>query len=93
MRLPLVAFKVSNASKTYAAIVGIAGMPATEMAEALHACSRLDHVSPVESLRFGHNMTDLAGLMKISNKLPPVLMREYRDTSALMAVFTRHATG
>ena len=85
------AFKVSNAPKTYAAIVGIAGMPATEVAEALRACSRLDHVSPVESLRFEHNMTDLACLMKISNKLPLVLMREYRDTSALMAVFTRHA--
>ena len=87
------AFKVSNAPKTHVAIVDIAGMPATEAAEALRACSRLDHVSPVEGLRFGHNMTDLASLMKISNKLPPVLMREYRDTSALMAVFTRHAAG
>ena len=27
--------------------------------------------------------------MKVSEKLPPVLMREYRDTSELMAVFTR----
>ena len=85
------AFKVSNAPKTHVAIVDIAGMPATEAAEALRACSRLDHVRPVESLRFEHNMTDLACLMKISNKLPLVLMREYRDTSALMAVFTRPA--
>jgi len=27
--------------------------------------------------------------MKVSEKLPPVLMRKYRDTSELMAVFTR----
>ena len=30
--------------------------------------------------------------MKVSEKLPPVLMREYRDQAELMAVFTRPAT-
>ncbi|MEP6825119.1 MAG: ATP-binding protein, partial [Ramlibacter sp.] len=39
-----------------------------------------------------HNITDLADLMKVSEKLPPVLMRKYRDHSELMAVFTRPAT-
>jgi SpoVK/Ycf46/Vps4 family AAA+-type ATPase len=43
----------------------------------------------VENLISEHNITDLADLMKVSEKLPPVLMRKYRDTSELMAVFTR----
>jgi replication-associated recombination protein RarA len=30
--------------------------------------------------------------MKVSEKLPPVLMREYRDRAELMAVFTRPAS-
>jgi hypothetical protein len=33
----------------------------------------------VENLISEHNITDLADLMKVSEKLPPVLMREYRD--------------
>jgi len=43
----------------------------------------------VENLISEHNITDLADLMKVSEKLPPVLMREYRDHNELMAVFTR----
>jgi SpoVK/Ycf46/Vps4 family AAA+-type ATPase len=43
----------------------------------------------VENLISEHNITDLADLMKVSEKLPPVLMREYRDQNELMAVFTR----
>ena len=45
----------------------------------------------VENLISEHNITDLADLMKVSEKLPPVLMREYRNESELMAVFTRPA--
>ncbi len=45
----------------------------------------------VENLISEHNITDLADLMKVSEKLPPVLMREYRSQSELMAVFTRPA--
>jgi SpoVK/Ycf46/Vps4 family AAA+-type ATPase len=43
----------------------------------------------VENLISEHNITDLADLMKVSEKLPPVLMRQYRDQAELMAVFTR----
>jgi len=45
----------------------------------------------VENLISEHNITDLADLMKVSEKLPPVLMREYQTQSDLMAVFTRPA--
>jgi SpoVK/Ycf46/Vps4 family AAA+-type ATPase len=46
----------------------------------------------VENLISEHNITDLADLMKVSEKLPPVLMRQYRDQAELMAVFTRLST-
>ena len=91
LRSLLVEFKVSNAPEAYAAIADIAGVPATEVAEALRAGSRLERIGMVENLISEHNITDLADLMKVSDKLPPVLMREYRDTSELMAVFTRPA--
>ena len=91
LRSLLVEFKVSNAPEAYAAIADVAGVKALEVAEALRAGSRLERIGMVENLISEHNITDLADLMKVSEKLPPVLMREYRDSSELMAVFTRPA--
>jgi SpoVK/Ycf46/Vps4 family AAA+-type ATPase len=89
LRSLLVEFKVNNAPEAYAAIAEIAGVNATEVGEALRAGSRLERIGLVENLISEHNITDLADLMKVSEKLPPVLMREYRDENELMAVFTR----
>src|SRR3954467_12160822 len=89
LRSLLVEFKVNNAPEAYAAIAEVAGVNASEVGEALRAGSRLERIGLVENLISEHNITDLADLMKVSEKLPPVLMREYRDQNELMAVFTR----
>ncbi|WP_397410903.1 ATP-binding protein [Polaromonas sp.] len=89
LRSMLVEFKVSNAPEAYAALAEVAGVKPNEVAEALRAGSRLERIGMVENLISEHNITDLADLMKVSEKLPPVLMREYRDQNELMAVFTR----
>ncbi|HYW55597.1 MAG TPA: AAA family ATPase [Polaromonas sp.] len=89
LRSLLVEFKVNNAPEAYAAIAEVAGVKAIDVAEALRAGSRLERIGMVENLISEHNITDLADLMKVSEKLPPVLMREYRDQNELMAVFTR----
>ena len=89
LRSILVEFKVNNAPEAYAAIAELAGVNASDVGEALRAGSRLERIGLVENLISEHNITDLADLMKVSEKLPPVLMREYRDQSELMAVFTR----
>jgi SpoVK/Ycf46/Vps4 family AAA+-type ATPase len=91
LRSLLVEFKVNNAPEAYAALADIAGVKASEVGEALRVGSRLERIGMVENLISEHNITDLADLMKVSEKLPPVLMREYRDQSELMAVFTRPA--
>ncbi len=91
LRSILVEFKVNNAPEAYAAIAELAGVNASEIGEALRAGSRLERIGLVENLISEHNITDLADLMKVSEKLPPVLMREYRDRAELMAVFTRLA--
>jgi len=91
LRSLLVEFKVSNAPEAYAAIADVAGVKAPEVAEALRPGSRLERIGMVENLISEHNITDLADLMKVSERLPPVLMRKYRDRSELMAVFTRPA--
>ncbi|MFO1340416.1 MAG: AAA family ATPase [Burkholderiaceae bacterium] len=88
----LVEFKVSNAQEAFAMLARVAGVDEREVAEALRAGSRLERIGMVENLISEHNITDLADLMKVSEQLPPVLMREYRDPSDLMAVFTRPAT-
>jgi SpoVK/Ycf46/Vps4 family AAA+-type ATPase len=88
----LVEFKVSNAQEAYAAIAAVAGVNEAEVAEALRAGSRLERIGMVENLISEHNITDLADLMKVSEQLPPVLMRQYEGPSDLMAVFTRPAT-
>jgi len=87
----LVEFKVSNAQEAYAAIASVAGVNETDVAEALRAGSRLERIGMVENLISEHNITDLADLMKVSEQLPPVLMRKYEGPSDLMAVFTRPA--
>ena len=92
LRSILVEFKVNNAPEAYAAIAEVAGVNAAEVGEALRAGSRLERIGLVENLISEHNITDLADLMKVSEKLPPVLMRQYRDQSELMAVFTRPST-
>jgi SpoVK/Ycf46/Vps4 family AAA+-type ATPase len=87
----LVEFKVSSAQEAYAAIAAVAGVSETDVAEALRAGSRLERIGMVENLISEHNITDLADLMKVSEQLPPVLMRKYEGPSDLMAVFTRPA--
>jgi SpoVK/Ycf46/Vps4 family AAA+-type ATPase len=87
----LVEFKVSNAQEAYAALASVAGVSASDVAEALRVGSRLERIGMVENLISEHNITDLADLMKVSEQLPPVLMRKYEGPSDLMAVFTRPA--
>ncbi|MEY5099091.1 MAG: hypothetical protein RJA36_1810 [Pseudomonadota bacterium] len=91
LRSMLVEFKVANAPEAYGALAEVAGVDAAAVAEALRAGSRLERIGLVENLLSEHNITDLADLMKVSERLPPVLLREYRDRSELMAVFTRPA--
>jgi hypothetical protein len=87
----LVEFKVASAQEAYAAIASVAGVDEQEVADALRAGSRLERTGMVENLISEHNITDLADLMKVSEQLPPVLMREYKAPGDLMAVFTRPA--
>jgi SpoVK/Ycf46/Vps4 family AAA+-type ATPase len=88
----LVEFKVASAQEAYATLAEVAGVDARDVADALRSGSRLERIGMVENLISEHNITDLADLMKVSDQLPPVLMREYRDRQDLMAVFTRPAT-
>jgi len=91
LRGVLVEFKVGNAQEAYAALAAVAGVEPADVAEALRAGSRLERIGMIENLISEHNITDLADLMKVSEQLPPVLMREYRAPGELMAVFTRPA--
>lgn len=92
LRGALVEFKVNTAQEAFAAIAAVAGVDEREVADALRAGSRLERIGMVENLISEHNITDLADLMKVSDQLPPVLMREYQGPHDLMAVFTRPAT-
>ena len=87
----LVEFKVANAQEAYAALAAVAGVDERDVGEALRAGSRLERIGMVENLISEQNITDLADLMKVSEQLPPVLMREYAGPADLMAVFTRPA--
>jgi len=87
----LVEFKVGSAQEAYAALAAVAGVDARDVAEALRAGSRLERIGMIENLISEQNITDLADLMKVSEQLPPVLMREYAGPADLMAVFTRPA--
>jgi len=85
----LVEFKVGSAQEAHAAIAAVADVDEREVAEALRAGSRLERIGMVENLISEHNITDLADLMKVSDQMPTVLMREYPAPGDLMAVFTK----
>ena len=89
LRGALVEFKVSTAQEGFAALAEVAGVDAHEVADALRTGSRLERVGMIENLIAEHNITDLSDLMKVSEQLPPVLMRAYDGPQDLMAVFTR----
>ena len=92
LRTLLVEFKVNSATEAYAALADVAGVSAREVGEALGIGSRLERIGLMENLIGEHAITDLSDLMKVSNQLPSMLMREYRSEQELMAVFTRLAT-
>jgi SpoVK/Ycf46/Vps4 family AAA+-type ATPase len=92
LRSLLVEFKVGNVLEAYAALAEVAGVDATELGNALRAGSRLERLGLLDNLVAEHNITDLADLMRVSERLPPILMRDYQDRQALMAVFTRPAS-
>ena len=83
---------MSSAQEAYAVLAGVAGVDERDVADALRAGSRLERTGMLENLISEHNITDLADLMKVSDQLPPVLMREYPQPKDLMAVFTRPAS-
>ena len=91
LRSILVEFKVNNAPEAFAAMAEVAGVDPAEVGEALRAGSRLERIGLLDNLLSEHNITDLADLMKVSERIPPVLLRAYRDRNELMAVFTRPA--
>jgi SpoVK/Ycf46/Vps4 family AAA+-type ATPase len=91
MRTVLLEFKVANALEAYGVFADMTGVAANDIADAMRPGSRLERIGLIENLIAETNFTDLADLMKVSDKLLPVLLREYRDESELMAVFTRPA--
>ncbi|MBU6436456.1 MAG: AAA family ATPase, partial [Betaproteobacteria bacterium] len=91
MRTVLLEFKVSNAMEAYGAFAELTGVAPNDIAEAMRPGSRLERIGLIENLIAETNFTDLADLMKVSDKLLPVLLQEYRDEGELMAVFTRPA--
>jgi len=91
LRSILVEFKVHNAPEAYAIVAEVAGVNASALGEALRSGSRLERIGLVENLLSEHNITDLGDLMKVSERVPPVLLRAYRDQNELMSVFTRPA--
>lgn len=92
LRSLLVEFKVANALEAHAALAEVAGVDPVALGNALRAGSRLERLGLLDNLVAEHNITDLADLMRVSERLPPILMREYQDRQALMAVFTRPAS-
>ena len=92
LRSLLVEFKIYNAPEAYAVLADVAGGKAHEEAEALHAGSRLERLDMDENLIFMHINSNVVDLMKVSEKLPAVLMREYRDNNDLIPVLNRPAS-
>ena len=91
LRPVLVDCKVTSATEGYGLLAQVSGVEAADIAAALKTGSRLEMLALIDTPIAAHNVTDLGDLMRLSDRLLPLLQEEYHDEAALMAAFTKPA--
>ena len=91
LRPVLVDCKAASASEAHAMLGEVAKVSPNDIAVALKPGGRLESLALIDTPIAEHNITDLGDLMRLSDRLLPILLEAYESESAMMAAFTKPA--
>ncbi len=91
LRPVLVDCKAASAQEAFAMLGEVLHVPAAQIAETLRTGARLEMLGLIDTPIADHNITDLGDLMRVSDRLLPILLAQYKTDADMMAVFTRPA--
>ena len=89
LRPVLVDCKAASAAEAHAMLGEVAKVSANDIAVALKPGGRLESLALIDTPIAEHNITDLGDLMRLSDRLLPILLEPYETEAAMMAAFTR----
>ena len=91
LRPVLVDCKAASAAEAHAMLGDVAKVSPNDIALALKPGGRLESLALIDTPIAEHNITDLGDLMRLSDRLLPILLEAYESESAMMAAFTKPA--
>ncbi len=91
LRPVLVDCKAASAAEAHAMLGEVAKVSPNDIAVALKPGGRLESLALIDTPIAEHNITDLGDLMRLSDRLLPILLEAYESESAMMAAFTKPA--
>ena len=91
LRPVLVDCKAASAAEAHAILGEVAKVSPNDIAVALKPDGRLESLALIDTPIAEHNITDLGDLMRLSDRLLPILLEAYESESAMMAAFTKPA--
>jgi len=91
LRPVLVDCKAASAAEAHAMLGEVAKVSPNDIASALKPGGRLESLALIDTPIAEHNITDLGDLMRLSDRLLPILLEPYETEAAMMAAFTRPA--
>jgi SpoVK/Ycf46/Vps4 family AAA+-type ATPase len=89
LRPILVDCKVANSREAHQTFATLMGLSVEDVSQALKPGARLERLSLVDSPIAEQNVTDLADLLRVSDRLLPILLTEYKSEAEMMAMFAR----
>ncbi len=91
LRPILVDCKASSAAEAHAMLGEVAKVSPNDIAVAMKSGGRLESLALIDAPIAEHNITDLGDLMRLSDRLLPILQEHYESDAAMMAAFTKPA--
>ena len=91
LRPVLVDCKAASAGEAHAMLGEVAKVSPNDIAVALKPGGRLESLALIDTPIAEHNITDLGDLMRLSDRLLPILLEAYESESAMMSAFTKPA--
>ncbi len=91
LRPILVDCKAASAAEAHSMLAEVMQVSARDIALAMRPGGRLESLALIDTPIAEHNITDLGDLMRLSDRLLPILQEDYADEAAMMAAFTKPA--
>jgi SpoVK/Ycf46/Vps4 family AAA+-type ATPase len=91
LRPILVDCKAASAAEAHAMLGDVMKVSANDVGVAMKSGGRLESLALIDAPIAEHNITDLGDLMRLSDRLLPILQENYADEGEMMAAFTKPA--